>query len=100
MPMNKEQILSILRAHETELHRRGVKHAALFGSVARGDERSDSDIDILIELEPNERRTSFGYAGIKRIVADLFPGPVDVVDRKRLPTPLRENVYKDLVDAF
>lgn len=41
-----------LAAEEPDLRRRGVRHLAVFGSVARGDDRPDSDIDIAIEIEP------------------------------------------------
>jgi len=50
--MDRQQVIATLRAHEEELRRRGVRHAALFGSVARGEAISTSDIDILIELQP------------------------------------------------
>ena len=49
--MNSEEILCRLRENETALRAQGVKHAALFGSRARGDNRPDSDIDILIEVD-------------------------------------------------
>ena len=100
MTLDKEQVLEILRAHETELHRRGVRHAALFGSVARGEADEKSDIDILIELEPDSKRTLFGYAGLKRAVAALFPGPVDVIDKRRLKPGLLEPVETEVVYAF
>ena len=38
---------------EPELRRRGVRHLAVFGSVARGEDRSDSDLDLAIEIEAN-----------------------------------------------
>ncbi len=41
--MNREEIIARLRENETALRARGVAHAALFGSRARGDERPDSD---------------------------------------------------------
>jgi len=47
--LNREQILTRLRENETALHAHGVAHTALFGSRARGDERPDSDTDIMIE---------------------------------------------------
>jgi predicted nucleotidyltransferase len=44
--MKAEDAIATLRKYEAALRARGVIHAALFGSIARGDNRSDSDIDI------------------------------------------------------
>jgi hypothetical protein len=52
-PMNKQEILDRLRENERALRERGVAHAALFGSRARGEERSYSDIDIMVEVDPD-----------------------------------------------
>jgi hypothetical protein len=48
-----EEILAKLRQHKGALRARGVRHAALFGSYARGDNRRGSDIDIMIEIDPD-----------------------------------------------
>src|SRR5438128_2775679 len=98
--MDRQQVISILRDHETELRRRGVRRAALFGSVARGTATPASDIDILIELEPDAPIDLFAYAGIKSYIADLFGGPVDVVDRDALKPYLQRPVIADAVYAF
>ena len=68
---NREQVIATLRAHERELRRRGVLHAALFGSVARNEAKPASDIDILIELEPDAPVGVFEYVGITQYLADL-----------------------------
>jgi Nucleotidyltransferase domain len=47
--MDKNRIISTLLANRAELERQGVLHAALFGSMARGDATAESDIDIMIE---------------------------------------------------
>jgi predicted nucleotidyltransferase len=49
MPTSLAAALRILKDHEPELRRRGVVHAAVFGSVARGEANAVSDVDILIE---------------------------------------------------
>jgi predicted nucleotidyltransferase len=57
--MNGQEILAQLRENETALRARGVSHAALFGSRARGDNRPDSDIDIMVEFDPAAHVTVF-----------------------------------------
>jgi uncharacterized protein len=99
-PLNREEILGRLKQHENLLRSRGVAHAALFGSRARGDQRLDSDTDILIELDPAARITIFDYAGLKSEIAALFEGPVDVVSSEALKPRLRRRIPQDAVYAF
>jgi uncharacterized protein len=94
-----------LKDHKAELRRRGVIHAAVFGSVARGQGDAASDLDILIELDPARRLGLFEYAGLKLYIAELFgvdnlDGPVDVVNRKSLKKAFRDSIMRDAVDAF
>jgi predicted nucleotidyltransferase len=98
--MDREQVIAVLRRHEGELRQRGVRRAALFGSVARGSATAVSDIDILIELEPDRPIDLFAYAGIKRYIADLFSERVDVVDCDALKPYLRVPAIADAVYAF
>jgi hypothetical protein len=77
-----------------------VRHAALFGSRARGDNRPDSDIDIVVDLDPAAHLTIFGYAGLKDYIADLFDGPVEIVNRAALKPYLRPAATADAVYAF
>jgi predicted nucleotidyltransferase len=98
--MKRDQIIATLKAAEPELRKRGIRHAALFGSVARGDERPDSDIDILVEFEPGEEGSIYDYVRLKEYVAGLFDGPVDVIDRDALKPHLRAPASRDTVYAF
>jgi len=82
--MNREEIIARLRENEAALRKRGVAHAALFGSRARGDQRPEIDTDIMIEFDPAARITVFDYAGLKDDIAALFDGQVDVVNRDGL----------------
>lgn len=98
--MNKRDVIKVLRRHESDLRARGIIHAALFGSIARGEAGPKSDIDILIELDPGLSLDIFAYAGLKRHVASLFRGRVDVVNKEALKPLLREPVSADAVYAF
>ena len=98
--MDRDTIVARLRHAEGALRRRGVSHAALFGSTARGDAGADSDIDILVDLDPEVVRTVFDYAGVKRYIADMFDRSVDVVDREGLKPHVRASAMADAVHAF
>ena len=98
--MNREEILNRLRENESALRARGVAHAALFGSRARGDQRPESDTDILIELDPAARITVFDYVGIKDYIGDLIVGPVDVVNRDGLKPALKPAAAREALYAF
>lgn len=98
--MDKERALDTLRQHADALRARGVRHAALFGSLARGDATGQSDVDILIELDPDAGIDVFEYVGLKNDIAALFAGRADVVDREGLKPYLRESVMNDVIYAF
>ncbi len=98
--MNRDQALAILQRHRPELQDRGVRHAALFGSTARGDRHAGSDIDIVIELAEDTTIGVYDYVALKDYIAGLFDGSVDVVNRDALKTHLRSAALGDAVYAF
>ena len=98
--MTCDEIVEKLRERETDLRAQGVAHVALFGSVARGDDRPDSDIDILVDLDPAIVVTIFDYAGVKDFIADMFDRPVDVVSRESLKPRVRPKAIADAIYAF
>jgi len=72
----------------------------VFGSRARGDNRPDSDTDIMIEIEPDAAVGVYEYVGIKEYIASLFEGSVDVVDRESLRPYVRTAATTDALHAF
>jgi uncharacterized protein len=100
MLMNSIEALETLRRSERALRERGVMHAALFGSVARGSSTPESDIDIMIEIDPDVRMTVFDYLDLKDYIAALFREPVDVVNREGLKPYVRPAATADAIYAF
>ena len=98
--MDSSKALETLRRSERALRERGVRHAALFGSVARGNHRPDSDLDIMIEIDPAARITVFDYVELKEYIAGLFEESVDVVNRESLKSHIRPAALADAIYAF
>jgi uncharacterized protein len=93
-------VLLTLRTHESELRQFGVSHAAVFGSVARGEASADSDIDVLVELDEHRAMGVFEYARLKLYINELLDGAGDVVNRRTLKPLLRDNILRDAIHAF
>ncbi len=79
-----------------------IKHLALFGSAARGELRTDSDIDLLVEFEPGQAPSLWDTSQIQESFSRLFGGrPVDIVSPEVLRNPYRRrSIEKDLKVLF
>lgn len=95
-----DNVLRTLRSHESDLKRLGASHAAVFGSVARGEAKPGSDVDVLVDLDPDRPMGVFQYARLKLYINEILDGSGDVVNRRTLKPLLRENILNDAVDAF
>ena len=84
----REDILWIAASH-------GARNIQVFGSRARGDARPDSDIDILVKLDPG--RSLLDLVAIKQDLEDLLGCPVDVVTETALSPYIREEVLKEAI---
>jgi predicted nucleotidyltransferase len=100
MRLDLQYVLETLRAHESDLRRLGVSHAAVFGSVARGEAGAESDIDVLVDLDESRPMGIFEYARVKLFIDQLFDGSSDVVNRRTLKPLLRANILHDTIHAF
>lgn len=94
--MTSEDILRVLREHRAELQRLGARRLGLFGSFVRGEERPDSDVDLLVELD---RRTFDRYMDLKLRLEQLLGRPVDLVLADRLKPALRDRILSTVIDA-
>ena len=87
--LDKEQIVSFCRA-------RHIRRLAIFGSALRSDFRPDSDIDILVEFEPEHIPGLFGIARMERELSALFGGrKVDLRTPEDLSRYFRQRVLEE-----
>ncbi len=98
--MKREDVLAILARHKSDLKSLGVSRAALFGSVARGTETGDSDIDILIDIDKDLDIGVFEYVGIVQFIESLFTQTVDVANREGLKAGMRPAIEREAIYAF
>ena len=75
--------------------KRGATNLCIFGSVARGEADLESDIDILVDLEPG--RSLFDLGGLLMDLQDLLGRKVDVVTERGLRERIREHVLREAI---
>lgn len=84
----RREILDIAAQH-------GAYNVRIFGSVARGEADEQSDVDMLVELEPG--RSLFDLGGVLMDLENLLGCKVDVVTERGLRKRIRERVLKEAV---
>ncbi len=98
--MRTTEIIDRLRAHQAELNARGVEHLAVFGSRARGDNRDDSDLDLLLDVERGSRFSLIDVVAIENRIAQELGFSVGAVMRRSLKRGFAERIANDVVEIF
>lgn len=94
--MDRETTLRLLRLQAPALKACGIAHAWLFGSVARGEATEQSDVDVLVELEPGDRRYR-RYLQAVDVLQAALGRPVDVVMVDAVKPWAKEQVLAEAV---
>jgi predicted nucleotidyltransferase/DNA-binding XRE family transcriptional regulator len=94
------KVLQILRTAAPHLRELGVKHLSFFGSTARGTQRPDSDIDLLLDLDQQRKLDLLDYAGIIAEIQKLVPQRVDAALRSTLKSHVARNAVRDEIHVF
>jgi uncharacterized protein len=93
--MTGKTIIAKIKKNRTHLNSLGVKRLAIFGSVARGEARRGSDVDILVEF--NGKVTFDRFMDTKIYLEDLLHRRVDLVLPEAIKPRLKDNIAQDLV---
>lgn len=96
----KDQLRRKILSLEREIKERGVASIAMFGSAVRGDTHPDSDVDLLIDIEPGFRFSLIDLVDLKLFLEEHLGQEVDVAIREGLDPAVRENVRRDEERVF
>ncbi len=98
--MKRDEVISKLRAHEAELKAAGILRLAIFGSVARGDNSSDSDVDLLADFDKTKHYILLTMGRLESRLADLLGTRVDLSSTEWLKESVKNQVLREAVLAF
>lgn len=98
--MTRDDALVVLRRLREPLRIRGIARAALVGSLARDEGRSDSDVDIVVTPAAGRRLDLVDLGGVQNLLDEAFGCDVDVIVEPVRQPQLRKAIARDRVDAF
>jgi predicted nucleotidyltransferase len=93
--MNRDELISRREEILRIAKQRGARRVRVFGSVARGEENSGSDVDFLVDFEPG--RSLFDHGGLVMDLEELLGVKVDVLSERGLRTRFREGIEAEAV---
>ena len=99
-PPELADVLRRLRSIREPLRSRGVVSLWVFGSVARGEARPDSDVDLAIEFAPEARPSLFEIGHIRDEAEAVLGHPVDLGERSAMTPGVAASAERDMVQAF
>jgi len=98
--MDKSTIIAKLRECEPELKAAGIVRLSLFGSVARGEASSESDVDLMAEFDAAKQFSLLDMVSLENRLADILGARVDLTPARALKDHIRERATREAVLAF
>jgi predicted nucleotidyltransferase len=96
----RDVLAGCLRELRPRLEVEGVRHVALFGSVARGDDVPESDVDLVLDLDPEKHIGLFELVDIVAFLEEALGRRVDVATRASLRRRHHDEILADLHEVF
>ena len=93
-----DEMRGILKQHKKELKEKfGVREIGMFGSYIRGDQKEDSNIDIVVEFQPDAEMDLIKFVELEEYLSDLLGTKVDLVMKSALKPRIGKRVLKEVV---
>ena len=93
----RENILAILKTHKTEFFNYGVSDIGLFGSYLRNEQSAESDIDLLIDFEP-EKENFDNYMAVYDLFENLFENErIEIITKNGLSKHIGPKILNDVM---
>lgn len=100
MAMDKGFVIEKLRHHELELKAAGILHIHVFGSVARDEVSSISDVDLLADFDKSKRMTLVKVGSLQSRLSKMLGAPVDLTSTDWMREPVKSKALREAVIAF
>ena len=95
----RDQIVQRLLGAEAEIRKLGVRRLGLFGSVARGEARPDSDVDLLVEFFPGEKNFD-RFMTLSDLLEQLLRHPIELVTVEGLSPFIGPHILAEAADVL
>jgi len=94
--MNRDEVIDILKMKQKEIESLGVYNIGLFGSFARQENKPESDIDLIIDLDAS-RKSFDNFMNISMLLEDILNKKVDLLTRESIDTDFYNSIKNDIV---
>ena len=95
-----DRVVAAIQAHEPELRAAGIHALSIFGSVARGEEQADSDVDVVVSLDPDAHVGLVRLIALERRLTKLLGRTVQMLPEPFDSPRLRSNLERDRQRVF
>src|SRR5262249_17454270 len=98
--MTREEIIAKIRSSAPAFRAEGGTKLAIFGSPLRTDARADSDLDLLIEVDPNAKFSLLDLIGVEHIIEDATGLRAQATMRRSLEPRMAKRIADDIIEVF